>query len=174
MLICRHPSDNTINEISISEIGNVHWDNISGGTQNKSGSYSLYGYIEYSLAAKLVKCSGRHDYGYNQAKICIPKRANSSSKYMDGYKELLKQAGDPPPSIISQNRPKNAPPCTKAILGLLKNSDLTRGELRQLLLVKGYQSNTILNAIRSLQKNEKIITKGSNYSKYQIIKTNTK
>ncbi|MCF2554373.1 hypothetical protein [Faecalicatena contorta] len=170
VFICRSPSDYEGGEIEVSEISGVFWDTVSGGVHKKNGSYSLYGYIDYGLAKKLVKCSGQHDFGWNQAKICIPKGKNNTPKYKSGYEILMNQAGEKPQSIISQNRPKGAAPCTKAILSILDKSDLNRGELREILLNMGYHGNTILNAIRSLTKQGKIITIGSSYSKYQILK----
>ena len=72
VVISRTPSDYICSEVPISEIEGVMWDNISGGVKNGQSGYSLYGYISYKLATETVKCSGRHDFGDNSAKICIP------------------------------------------------------------------------------------------------------
>lgn len=171
--ICRQPGNQYGGEYEVSKIWNPHWDTVSGGVHSRSGSYHLFGYIPYSDAKNLVKCSGRHDYGSNDAKICILKSSNSCPEYIDGYKQLVAEAGPKPTSIVSRRRPTGKPPCTKAILAELnKNDFLTRKDLRQQLLDSGYYSNTILGAIRRLTQQNKIILSGSSHSPKQIIKIN--
>ena len=116
VIIGRQPTDYNQSAISIEKIADVHWDYVSGGVIAKSGYYCLYGYIDYSLAKSLVSYSGRHDFGNNVARICIPKSVNSAPPYLEGYLELLAQEGTKPESIISKNQPQGAPPCTLAIL----------------------------------------------------------
>ena len=133
--------------------------------------YSLYGDVAYKVAARLVKCSGRHDYGYNDAKICIPAIPNKNGKFKEGYKILCDQVGPKPKGEISKLRPKGGPPCTKRILQELDlHSLVIRKELRDSLHSEGYQIKTIRNALISLKKQSKIITEGSPNSPKQIIK----
>ena len=171
VVISRAPSDYISSEVPISEIEGVMWDNISGGVKNRQSGYSLYGYISYKLAAETVKCSGRHDFGDNSAKICIPEAKNREAKYQKGYCELRKLAGEKPIGTIKTNRPEGGPPCTKRILlELEKRGEISRGELRNNLTNEGYQVMTIRNAINSLRKRSKIEVNGSPNSPHQIIK----
>ena len=169
--ITRSPYDNECGIISISEIQNVRWDSMSGGVNRRQAGYSLYGYVKYALAAKLVKCSGRHNYGYNDAKICIPATLNKGPEYIKGYKMLCDQAGPKPQGEIRKHRPQGGLPCTKRILRELDSSYfVTRKDLRDTLHSEGYQIQTIRNAINSLKKQSKITTEGSSSSPKQIIK----
>lgn len=173
VFITRHSQDGWGGEISISEIERPHWDNCSGGVRKRQGGYSLYGYIDYGLAASLVKCSGMHGGYGNSAKICIPASCNRDEKYRKGYKELVDLAGDKPRSETSFHRPQGAPPCTKRIFQIVSEKiSITRGELRDILYEEGYYTTTIRNALRTLIEQKKIVTEGSAYSPKQKIKVN--
>lgn len=162
-----HGSDQYGTYINIDKISGVHWDSVSGGVHQRQNGYSLYGYIDYHTYKAELKCSGRHDYGYNDMKVLIPKVTRDDPTYA-AYKELCEAAG-PKPKIIS-TCPQGKPPCTKRILYYLNDGVETRGKLRELLYKDGYQVQTIRNALRSLIRQNKIITCGSAYSKTQIIK----
>ncbi|WP_343083978.1 hypothetical protein [Blautia producta] len=170
VIITRHPQDYRGGEISISEISSPHWDNCSGGIRKKQSGYSLYGYIAYKLAHKIVKCSGSHiEYG-NDAKICIPASANKDEIHKMGYQILLKSAGEKPKRETSL-RPKGAPPCTKRILQVVsENESITRGDLKSWLNKEGYPIKTICNALKTLIRNQKVATEGSSYSPNQKLK----
>lgn len=163
-----HGTDQKCSEISISEILEVEWSNISGGVQRRQSGYSLYGFIPYATAMKLVNCSGEHEkYGSN-ARVLI--RRPDSDKYKPGYQILMRQAGPKPHSNISKERPSGQQPCTKAILSLLPSEGFqTRGNIRNELYSIGYKKSTVTNAFRTLIKNEKIHCTGSSNSKYQKI-----
>lgn len=170
VVISRSPYDYICSEVPISEIEGVMWDNISGGVKSRQAGYSLYGYISYKLAAETVKCSGRHDFGDNSAKICIPAAKNREAKYRKGYNKLCKSAGKKPVSNIKKNRPEGSPPCTKRILlELEKNELITRKNLRDTLTNEGYQVTTIRNAINALRNQSKIKVQGSPNSPNQTI-----
>lgn len=153
--------------IDISEISDVRWSNVSGGTHTYRSGYSLYGYISYHKYKELVKCSGKHDWGYNEMKVLIPKVSPKDETY-SAYQKLCLEAGEKP-KVIS-NRPNGMPPCTKRILNVLSDEINTRGTLRDVLTTDGYQIITIRNALKSLIKQEKITCTGSPYSPKQIIK----
>lgn len=134
--IVRHPSNYIkVGEIDVESIGSVRWDNISGGYNNRSGGYSLYGYISYDKAVELVDCSGKHDLGHNDAKVCIPESLNRGKEYKEGYQYLKDHAiNEKPQSKISKNRPDGWGPCTKCILKILeKRTTITRKELREMI-----------------------------------------
>lgn len=170
VFITRHPQDYIGGEISISKIRDVKWDSISGGVKRKQNGYSLYGHIDYNIAKNIVNCSGFHDYGYNDAKICIPYSKNNCPEYQKGYKQLESQAEDKPPSPISITRPTGFPPCTKHILEILaSNSPQTRGDLRNTVTTDGYPLKTFRSALNSLKKQGKIILEGNSCSSKQII-----
>lgn len=168
VFICRNPGDYQGGEISIDEISDVRWDNISGGINKKQAGFSLYGYIDYRLAAKLVACSGAHDYGDNVAKICIPGTNSKNPDHKEGYKILSKRAGEKPKS--NRSKPSGLPPCSKRILQILDQVEsITRKELRNQLIEEGYHGNTIRNIINYLKRGNRIITHGFGTSPNQII-----
>lgn len=173
VMISRAPSDHKCGEIKVTEIRNVQWDDTSGGVHQTQGGYSLYGYIPYGKGKELVACSGRHDRGYNDIKICIPKSKNRDERHKKGYEYLFKQAGDKPKSKVMRNRPEDAPPCTKRILQILDaKGDMYRKELRETLTMEGYQMSTIRRAVKDLSKQEKIALRGSSWSAKQTISRN--
>ena len=167
VIICRGISNYRCAEYDADKISNVHWDNISGGVNRRQAGYSLYGYIPYEDAAELIDCSGRHNYGYNDAKVCIRASDNKSERYQDGYKLLVNQAGTKP---SSSTRPSGAQPCTKRILSLLDEvGEITRSELREKLMDEGYNDTTIRNAIKRLENQWKIKMDGPSQSPRQKI-----
>lgn len=163
-----------VGDIFIDLISNVHWSNISGGVKQKRAGYSLFGYIDYTVGKDIVDCSGNHDTGRNNMKICIPKKENESGEYKEGYKILIENAGPKPQSIISLGRPRGYPPCTKQILQILENGPVSRIKLRTILSEMGYQATTIRNAINHLGKCGKIFFRGSSNSPNQIIEKGNK
>lgn len=166
--ITRSPRDFISGEISVSAISGVKWDNISGGVKRNQSGYSLYGYIDYESAKKLVKCSGMHNYGNNEAKICIPASAN---KDKEGYKYLCEIAGKKPSGTIKSNRPEGGKPCTVRILGELeKQGEMTRKNLRKIICDEGYQIKTFRNAINYLKRQKRISVIGEGTSPNQKIK----
>lgn len=177
VLISRASGDPNKAEISIDEIYNVHWDDVSGGTHIVNGYYSLFGYISYNLACRCgISCSGRHSYYHNDAKICIQFKINQSDQFKKGYQVLLNEAGPKPESKISRNRPNDAGPCTQHILKQLSSSitkQLTREKIRNELYTIGYKSHTVSNAFRALSIQNKIQNIGSPNSKNQIIILNS-
>ena len=161
VLIVRQPNRYTnCGEICIDRIFDVHWDNLSGGYRVHQPGYSLYGYISYSDAMRLVDCSGRHDEYNNDVKICIPKSMNTG-KYRKGYLELCRQAGEKPKS--SKPRVNNGIPCTKTILGYIEaqdNKTVARGILRKYINECGFASKQLSRALYSLQLQNKVACPG--------------
>ncbi len=153
--------------IDAEEIIGVKWDNVSGGIHKKQNGYSLYGYIPYSRAVELgLDCSGMHDRGYNDAKICIPESINRK-EHKEGYKYLRDEAGKKP---VNHRKTVAHKPCTKMILELLSESSvMERGELRDKILEFGYEGTTFRNAIRTLIKTNRIVTEGTPQSPHQKI-----
>ncbi len=128
VIIVRNPQSYTKSSpIDINKISQIRWDSVSGGVHAIQGWYSLYGYIDYSLAMELVDCSGDHNYGYNGAKICIPEGLNKNPPYKDGYDYLSGLAGKKPKSKIASNRPEGFP-CTKYYSDLIIAQKIMRRE----------------------------------------------
>ena len=98
VIIKRSRSDWHQATIDVEKINNPHWDRISGGICEVQRGFSLYGYIDYSLAEELVACSGSHAYHNNEAKIMIPENLNSKLPYKTGYNYLKEKAGKKPGS----------------------------------------------------------------------------
>lgn len=155
-------------EISVSELYDLDWRTESGGYHKRSGGYSLYAKIPYSMMKELVDCSGKHDNGKNDGLVLILKQYPGSN-YYKGYKYLLENADPKPQSDISKQRPVGQPPCTKKILSLLNDGPKTHGCVRSALLDIGYQETTIRGAIYRLKVQEKIICEGPPQSKNQLI-----
>ena len=146
-----------LSEVEVNQIKNVRWDNVSGGYNRKQSGYSLYGYIPYSLAEQLVDCSGKHEKGYNLAKICIPAKLNDKHPYKDGFRYLKSIAENEKPRI----RPKGFPACTKLVLDLLiENKQLMRKEVYEKIEKdidkQGYEKKTIRNTINNLKRQGKV------------------
>ena len=179
VLVCRSLGDYLFDEVDADQIEGVHWDDESGGIHKTSGGHALYGYLPYAVVEELnVKCSGEHNWGNNGAKICIPASANKN-EYKEGYQYLVKHAEEKPKSKISESRPEGWGPCTKTILSILseeENFACERGELRKRIKNIGYEVKTFRGAIKSLLKQNKIMTEG-NFSKTKkkiILRKNTK
>ena len=158
VIITRQSGNYKHAKICIDDISSVHWDNISGGVRRRQSGYSLYGYIPYKLAAKSgIACSGLHDYGRNEAKICIPAFNSKEPLYREGYKHLVDIAGPKPKGEISYSRPKGQGPCSKKILAILnEQGEITRSELRSRLLEIGYPSSMIRNALERMKLEHRI------------------
>lgn len=169
-----------VGEIDATEIESPHWDNVSGGYGARSAGYAIYGYIPYDIAKDLVDCSGRHGFGDNSAKICVPSSLNKAEDYQEGYNYLLKNViNEKPGSIITKHRPTGGKPCTKKILEILsqrENGKILRKELREILSgkhsgQKGYELQTIRQALKTLEKTNRItISKNSSPDKQIITK----
>lgn len=169
VVICRAPGSGAASEYPVDRIQNPRWDHTAGGRQNRYGYYALYGYIPYEDAAKLVDCSGTHGSYGSEAKICICESDNQSPNNHAAYRKLVKIAGDKPKSIIAQNRPKNAPLCTKRIRQIMsEKKQLFRPELRNMILEEGYQLETFRRALKTLLKKELSCQGGPNSPKQVI------
>ena len=174
VVICRMPGGRDAGEYKTRKIHGVHWSQQSGGVHKVSGCYHLYGYAPYSEVKDIVDCSGMHDFGYNDMKICILKSHNISSQYRKEYLKLERQAGEKPRSIISKNRPKGGIPCTNRILAILNTkSPITRGELRTMLVKEGYAVETFRGAAKRLYLQKLIFMEGAAYSPAQLIHLKT-
>lgn len=166
--ICRGVSDYRSAVISIDYLeDSVMWDDISGGVKRRQAGYSLYAFIPYHLAARLnIGCSGMHDFGYNDAKIMIPKAKNRDERFRAGYQALLDLAGEKP---VVHYRLPGLPPCTQFIEKLLHERPYSRAELRKKLFAEGYCVQTVRFALNRLQTQNRIRCEGSSLSQKQLI-----
>ena len=166
--ICRQIDSYVCAEYPAERIQNVKWDNISGGVNKKQAGYSLYGYIPYKEAAKLIDCSGQHDFGYNDAKVCIRAIDNKDPSYKKGYNYLMKCAGTKP---YSNYNAAGLPPCTKRILLILdEKEEITRLELREKLQNEGYNNDLVCGAIKRLEKSQRITISDARNPQKRIIR----
>lgn len=131
--------------VDVRAINNVCWSRKSGGVGAPEPHFSLYGYIDYSVVKDLnIACSGRHDFGYNNAKVRIMKPKNRSDECYEGYEYLKKHAGPKPDSSF----PKTA--CGKSVLKHLA-IEMTRKELIDLLMHENcFDRSEISKTIRGL------------------------
>lgn len=155
-------------EIDTDEISGLHWDNISGGVNQRQAGYSLYGYIDYQLASQIVSCSGTHARYGSRAKIMIPASLNKAEPYKTGYEYLVSSLG-PKPSY--HYRLPGQKPCRTRISELLgEKGAMTRQELRETLQMEKYGRDMIARALNRMEKTGRIIYKdGSSFSPTQII-----
>ena len=79
--ICRHPGDYEGGPFPADQISNVHWGCVSGGVHRQQNGFSLYGYAPYEDVMDIVACSGRHNFGYNDMKICITAAHNKDKDF---------------------------------------------------------------------------------------------
>ena len=152
--IIRSPGYYTkIGEINIDAISHVIYDNISGGINKRQPGYSLYGYIDYSVAMELVDCSGEHEEIARSAKICIPKKLNTKEPYWSAYRELESRVENyHPTGMIKRRRPEGGKPCTKRIEDILTDvKEIRRKELRNMLAKEGYYEATVRSALKTLE-----------------------
>ncbi len=172
VLIKRSARAFTVGEIGTDEISGLHWDNVSGGVNQRQGGFSLYGYIDYARAAELVDCSGMHGGCGRVAKIMVPASLNRDEPYREGYLELLDRVGY---KRIGHYRYPEQKPCTKRILGVLKeHGPQTRKEIRDMLRQEKYPSVQIARALNRMEKDGRILYKqGSSKMPGQIIALNT-
>ena len=154
--------------VDVDIISSVHWGNVSGGVNVRHAGFALYGYIDYSLASKIVSCSGMHAHYGHSAKIMIPASLNKEAPYREGYEYLLECAGRKP---SYHYRLPGQKPCTKRILELIAQKEsVTRKALRDQLLSERYGGKQIARALNRMEKDGRIIYKeGSSNSQQQII-----
>jgi len=155
-------------EIDIDEIKGVHWDNVSGGVNQRQAGYSLYGYIDYQLASQIVSCSGTHAHYGSPAKIMIPGSLNKREPYKTGYEYLVSCTYSKP---VCHYRLPGLKPCTKRILELVgERGFMSRKDLREVLKMEKYGRSMIARALNRMEKAGRIIYKaGNSYSSKQII-----
>jgi len=172
VLICRsHRGNQKYSEVPVETLSDFKWSNVSGGPHIKQAGNSIYAYLDYEAAPNLVNCSGQHldtEHG-NDAKVLICKPKNKKSEYWEGYQYALDQAGPKPPSQYSIDKQHGRGYCTTAIIQFLQDGPKTRGELRELLIRKGYTIPRIRQALKRLTLSNRISLSGSSYSKNQLI-----
>lgn len=165
--IQRQGGSHIVGLVSVSDIRNVHWSWISGGCNVPQKGYSLYGYIDYSLAMEKVACSGTHEHYGNDAKVKIIIAPKGDECY-EGYKYLLSMVGPKPKSNYN---PLKLSPCTKMIQKVLKehNGQMLRKELREVLVEMGYKLERYRSALKNLESKGIVsIDYNSNKSKERI------
>ncbi len=172
ILITRDHYEDEYAEIDDALISKLHWDHVSGGISRSANFYSLYGYIPYSKAMEILasSCSGQHDFGWNSAKICIPKIINSKEPYLQTYQKLKEIAGPQPKSISALRHPEGQPPCTRKIMEILSGVPfIIRKDLKTELKKCGFHPDTIRNSLNRLKKQNRIVMEGNSQSPYQKI-----
>lgn len=168
VIICRSPGKYKDALYAASKIERVHWGRCSGGVNRLQNGWSLYGYIPYEDAEELVACSGRHNFGYNEAKICIVASCNADRP---AYYRLVEQADERGGCGIAANCPKGAPSATKRIRQIVgEKREISRGELKSFMLAEGYSKEVIPLAIKNLHLQNVLSLIGDSRSPKQIIR----
>ncbi len=148
--IKRHRNDDMRDEVYENSISNARWDIVGGGIQLYSKMPVLYGYIPYELAKDLdISISGRHDFGYNDAKICMIPADNlgkGNEEYEPAYCRFIVHAD------YNSHFPYFDLKRTKTVSECLKNHPLSRKELMNQLEDKGFDAKNIREAINILLK----------------------
>lgn len=160
--IKRHATDWEEDECNVELIKNVKWDRISGGVCAPEAHMSLYGYIDYTVAKELrIGISGRHDFGYNSAKVRISKPSKKSDKYYEGYEYLKRLAGPKPDSSFIRSE------CGKQIMSILEDVGLTRKELSQIMVDEGFEKDKVSKTISGLIEHNYIILINKKLTSYK-------
>lgn len=168
VIICRSPGDLEGGPYEASRIENVHWGRCSGGVNRIQSGWSLYGYIPYEDAEKVVACSGRHNFGYNVSKICITASDNTDRP---AYYRLVEQADERGGCGIASDCPKGAPSATRRIRQIVgEKGEISRGELKSFMLAEGYRKEVIPLAIKNLHLQNVLSLIGDSRSPKQIIR----
>lgn len=172
VLICRSPGAYNCAVFDAAKIQGIHWGCVSGGFQRIQNGWSLYGYIPYEDAMDLGLCSGRHNFGYNDAKICITATGNKDNpEYRVAYYGLVEMADEKAKWGIAAKCPTGAPSCTKRIRQLLADTpEISRCNLRTTLCGEGYDGKTITEAINNLKWQKILELDGDSRSPKQIIR----
>ena len=115
-------------------------------------TYVMKGHIYYRAAMGLGIASGKHDYVTNDANIFLHASDNNAPEYMEGYKYLCKLAGEKP------TKHHGLPPCTKKIMEAIGDTVCLRKDIREKLVKKGYEKETIRRAFQALEKTGRVLT----------------
>ena len=155
-------------EIIDTSTGAVKWvtnTGLNNGHIPKS-YYLLQCYISYEAAVSLNLASGTHSDIARSAKIFLHKKDNNDPKYREGYKYLCSLAGaNPNRSSVQPGRM----PCTKKIMEILGVQKLLREDVINQLITLGYDKETIVGALKRLEKQNKIqVFKSGNYKKWEV------
>ena len=146
----RRQRDGNRDEVFENSISNARWDIVSGGIRIYSKKPILYGYIPYELAKTLnVDLSGRHDFGYNDSKICVIPADNSgrgNEEYEPAYCRLIVHADH------NSHLPYSDLKRTKTVSDCLKRHPISRKELMTQLEDTGYDTKVLREAINILLK----------------------
>lgn len=127
------------NEVDVSDITGLHWDNKSGGYGITQKGYSLYGYISYALSREKGFSTSRDNHARfgNDSKIMIPASQNKEAPYKEGYAYLLTKVGEKPKA----NRSVTGRGLSRRVYEILEEGPLSWGELKKDCLMKTMTSS---------------------------------
>ena len=162
-VLIRREDGGRVVEYPLSKISGIRWDWQDGGYQRHYASPRLYGYISYK-DAKLVDCSGRHEFA-DCAKVQIVPTSSKKDPYYAGYVEACNHAGKKPEYHAPKHMTK------EVVCGILKEAGgtMTRGRLRIKLLELGCSAKVFAEHIKKLAAAGVIELEGSSNSIYQKI-----
>lgn len=148
--IRRQPQSYEMDVVHEKYISNVRWDNVCGGLQIRVANVSVYGYMDYhALTETDVAISRSHDWGYNQAKVCMNKSDNlgkGNEEYEPAYCRFIVQADYNTQSrFVDYKR-------TKTVSQFLKNNPVSRKELKEQLETEITNADALREAIKILLK----------------------
>ena len=165
--IRRQPQSYEMDEVHEKYISNVHWDNVCGGLQIRVATVSVYGYMDYhALTETDVAISRSHDWGYNEAKVCMNKSDNTgkgNEEYEPAYCRFIVQA-----DYNAQFRFVDYKK-TKTVSQFLKNNPVSRKELMIQLTSGKTDAKALREAINILLKAGYLSIEGSPRSQNSIL-----
>jgi hypothetical protein len=88
----RQWDDHRIGAVRWSELTNVHWDSVSGGTQVESPEPYIHAYVWCDKVKGTIAHSCIHGPGPHNIKVCLVKKDNSG----EVWKRMLELAGPRP------------------------------------------------------------------------------
>jgi len=88
----RQWDDQRIGAVRWSELSNVHWDSVSGGTQAQSPEPYIHAFVWCNKVKGTIAHSCIHGPGPHNIKVCLVKKDNSKAV----WNRMLKLAGPRP------------------------------------------------------------------------------
>ena len=170
-------------EVDIQELHDPKWDHVGGGIQKSHKKPHLYAKISYARGLELgVRCSGRHDFGYNEMKVLVIEPKTKKDEYYPGYQKLAEQADRKKErKYIKSHRNKSCKQAIFDVLEQLNGANISRKELYEKVEEQLYEANGEVNQnrrsftsninrnLRELSDDRIITMDGSNQSKDQKI-----
>ena len=89
----RQWNDHRTGKVSLDDISDLHWGNVSGGVRVSSPQSFIFGYVSCDMVEDDIAHSCLHGEGPHSIKVCVVKKDNSK----EVWDEVNRLAGPNPP-----------------------------------------------------------------------------